>query len=223
MNNRYWIFGTVVIVGAVAALGWLLGIQPALQQAAATDAARADVQAQNAVYELQLAQLRADYENIDALRAEVEALRVAIPNHADYAGFVAELNGLAGATGTTVASVVIGDATWYTAAAPSAETAPPASGEVPAAGASAQAAGPSAAAGEQVIPLPSPDGTINGSNFIAIPVQLKVEGDYLSFISALQSNQRLFLVTGFTAEGEGPKTVSGLLYVLLGQEVPQAQ
>ena len=116
MNNRYRVFGTVVIAGAVAALGWFAGIQPALQAAAATDASRVDVEAQNALYEAQLVQLREDFENIDVLRAEVEELRAVIPNHADYSGFVAELNELAGATATTVTNVVIGDATWYTAA-----------------------------------------------------------------------------------------------------------
>ncbi len=222
MNNRYWIFGTVVIVGAVAALGWFAGIQPALQAAAATDASRADVEVQNSLYEAQLVQLREDYENIDELRTEVEALRVAIPNHADYAGFVAELNALAGGTATTVTNVVIGDATWYTAA-PTQATPPPAEGEVPAEGASAAGDGAAAAPadGEQVIPLPTADGTVNGSNFIAIPVQMQVVGDYLQFIKALQGNQRLFLVTGFTSTAGAPPTIDGLLYVLLGDPLPE--
>ena len=227
MNNRYWVFGTVVIVGAVAALGWFAGIQPALQAASVTDAARADVEAQNALHEAQLVQLREDFENIDALRAEVEALRAVIPNHADYAGFVAELNALAAATATTVTNVVIGDATWYTAA-PTAEVPPPATtDETPTAeaGATSDAAAASATEAAQVIPLPAADGGVNGSNFIAIPVQLQVTGDYLQFIKALQGNQRLFLVTGFTTGLDAPSTVSGLLYVLLGDpitpEVPE--
>jgi Tfp pilus assembly protein PilO len=222
MSNRYWIFGTAVIVIAVAALGWFLGIQPALQQAAATDAARADVEAQNAQYELQLAQLREDYENIDALRAEVETLRLAIPNHADYEGFIAEINGLAAGTATTVTNVVIGDASWYMAAPTSAT--PPAEvvEEAPADGTAAGAGDTAAAAaeGEQVIPLPNADGSVNGSNFIAIPVQLTVTGEYLQFIRALQADQRLFLVTGFSAADGTPPTINGLLYVLLGDDVP---
>ena len=47
--------------------------------------------------------------------------------------------------------------------------------------------------------MPNANGGVNGSNFIAIPVQLQVDGDYLQFIRALQGNQRLFLITGFTA------------------------
>jgi cytoskeletal protein RodZ len=221
MNNRYWVFGTVVIVGAVAALGWFAGIQPALQAAAATDAARVDVEAQNAQYEAQLVQLREDYENIDTLRAEVEALRAVIPNHADYAGFVAELNSLAASTATTVTNVVIGDATWYTAA-PTDAAAPPAATDEPLTdGTAAPATGTTAAAaeGEQVIQLPTADGSVNGSNFIAIPVQLQVTGDSLPFIRALQANQRLFLVTGFTTAPGAPSSVSGLLYVLLGETI----
>ena len=236
MNNRYWVVGTVVIVGAVAALGWFAGIQPALQAAAATDAARVDVEAQNALYEAQLVQLREDYENIDTLRAEVEALRAVIPDHADYSGFVAELNALAGATATTITNVVIGDATWYTAAPTAA--APPATTEpTPTAGAAESGAAESdaatatdtaaAAAGAgdgngngQVVPLPGGDGSVNGSNFIAIPVQLQVTGDYLPFIRALQANQRLFLVTGFSAVKDAPTSVSGLLYVLLTSQSP---
>lgn len=222
MNNRYWAFGTVVIVGGVAALGWFAGIQPALQAAAVTDAARIDVEAQNALYEAQLVQLREDYENIDTLRAEVEELRVVIPNHADYAGFVAELNALAGATATTVTNVVIGDATWYTAA-PTAAAPPTGTEPTPTADAAAPAGETAAAAaddGGQVIPLPNADGTVNGSNFIAIPVQLQVTGDYLVFLRALQGHERLFLVTGFNAVTDAPTSVSGLLYVLLGESIP---
>ncbi len=222
MNNRYWVFGTVVIVGAVAALGWFAGIQPALQAAAGTDASRVDVEAQNAFYEAQLVQLREDFENIDVLRAEVAKLRIAIPNHADYAGFVAELNALAGGTATTVTNVTIGDATWYTAV-PTQTTPAPTEGEVPAEGATAAGDGAAAAPteGEQVIPLPTADGTVNGSNFIAIPVQMQVTGDYLQFIRALQGNQRLFLVTGFSSTAGAPPTIDGLLYVLLGDPLSE--
>jgi Tfp pilus assembly protein PilO len=230
MNNRYWVIGAVVIAGAVAALGWFGGIQPALQAASATDAARVDVEAQNALYEAQLVQLREDYENIDVLRAEVEQLRAVIPDHADYSGFVAELNALAATTATVVNNVVIGDATWYTAA-PTVDVPPagadetPGTEETPTEGAAP--AGDSAAAaseGQQVIPLPGADGSVNGSNFIAIPVQLQVTGDYLQFIRALQGQQRLFLVTGFTADAapDAPSTVSGLLYVLLGDPIAEA-
>ena len=221
MNNRYWVVGTVVIVGAVAALGWFAGIQPALQAAAATDAARVDVEAQNALYEAQLVQLREDYENIDTLRAEVEGLRAVIPDHADYAGFVAELNALAGATATTVTNVVIGDATWYTAAPT--DAAPPATTEpTPTADTAEPDAAAAAAAADgsgQVVPLPGADGSVNGSNFIAIPVQLQVTGDYLAFMRALQADRRLFLVTGFSAIKDAPTSVSGLLYVLLGDPI----
>jgi Tfp pilus assembly protein PilO len=221
MNNRYWIVGTVVLVGAVAALGWFAGIQPALQAAAATDAARVDVAAQNALYEAQLVQLREDFEHIDELRAQVQELRAVIPDHADYAGFVAELNALAGATATTVTNVVIGDATWY-AAAPTGAAPPPASEPTPTADAAAADAGAAAAGtdgGTQVVPLPGADGSVNGSNFVAIPVQLQVTGDYASFIRALQGSQRLFLVTGFSAVTDAPTSVSGLLYVLLGDPI----
>ena len=165
-------------------------------------------------------QLRKDFENIDVLRAEVEELRAVIPNHADYSGFVAELNALAGATATTVTNVVIGDATWYTAA-PTDALPPVDPAATPTAEATTPVGGTAAAAaeGEQVIPLPNADGGVNGSNFIAIPVQLQVTGDYLQFIRALQGNQRLFLVTGFTAATEAPSTVSGLLYVLIGETI----
>jgi Tfp pilus assembly protein PilO len=227
MNNRYWVVGTVVLVGAVAALGWFAGIQPALQAATATDAARVDVEAQNALYEAQLVQLREDYEHIDILRAEVQELRAVIPDHADYAGFVAELNALAGTTATTVTNVVIGDATWYTAAptdaAPPPTTEPTPTADAAASDAAAADAGAAAAASDdgtaQVLPLPGADGSVNGSNFIAIPVQLQVTGDYLSFIRALQANPRLFLVTGFSAVKDAPTSVSGLLYVLLGDPI----
>ncbi len=47
-RNRLWIIGAVVVMVAIAALGWVVGVQPQLDAAAAADAQRATVDATNA-------------------------------------------------------------------------------------------------------------------------------------------------------------------------------
>ena len=113
MSNRMVAFGAILLSAAIVALGWFLGVSPRLADAAAADGERQDVQSQNEGLEAQLVQLRADYERIDELRAEVGELRASIPDIADYAGFVSELNALSGSTGAAVHRLTIGDASWY--------------------------------------------------------------------------------------------------------------
>jgi Tfp pilus assembly protein PilO len=220
MNNRYWIFGTAVIVIAVAALGWFLGIQPRLAEAAAADTQRAGVAAQNAAYEVTLADLRTRYEDIDDLRADVAELREAVPAQADYSGFVAELNTIATQAGVGIAHLTVSEASWYASAAPTAPAdAPPAEptdGATPTPSPTDAATAPPA---DPVgVPVPLSTQFVNGSNFVAIPVQIELSGDpagFMNFVSALQLHPRLFLVTGFSSGGDVPPTVRGLLYVLL--------
>jgi hypothetical protein len=221
MMNRYWIIGTVFAVVALAALGWLLGIQPKLQEATAADFSRSQVEAQNQAYEISLADLREQFENIEELRTEVDDLRESIPSDADYAGFVAELNQMASSSGVGIKSLTVSEATWYTST-PAVEEAPPTGEAVDSEQTTGEAETPAEAPEDPAAPIPVPTSSdlVNGSNFVAIPVQIQLTGDeagYLAMLASLQSAHRLFLVTGFSWGGEAPATIDGLLYVLLSE------
>jgi Tfp pilus assembly protein PilO len=216
VNNRIIAFAALLLSGAIVALGWFLGVQPRLADAAAAEAERENVVATNEGLEVQLAQLKKEFEQIDDLRAEVAELRASIPGDADYSGFVAELNGLSGATGAGVTRLSIGDASWYANAAaeqpPAAETPAPPAGSASADGASTPVADGSP------VQIPIDSSLVNGSNFVAIPVTIELSGDYAqatALMGALQKDKRLFLVTGFAFGGAAPPRIDGLLYVLL--------
>lgn len=221
MSNRMVAFGAILLSAAIVALGWFLGVSPRLADAAAADGERQDVQSQNEGLEAQLVQLRADYERIDELRAEVSELRASIPDIADYAGFVSELNALSGSTGAAVHRLTIGDASWYAtqlADAPvTADPVAPPAGSASADGAAAAEA-PAAESVEGPIPVPIDTTLINGSNFVAIPVTIELTADYdqsMALMTALQADKRLFLVTGFSWGAAAAPRIEGLLYVLL--------
>lgn len=221
MNNRVIAFGAILLSAAIVALGWFLGVSPRLADAAAADAERLNVQSQNEGLEAQLVQLRADYKRIDQLRDEVGELRASIPDIADYAGFVSELNALSGGSGAGVYRLTIGDASWYASQlAEEPVTADPVA--PPAGSASADGTLPSETSEPETVegPIPVPIDTtlINGSNFVAIPVTLELAADYdqsMALMTALQADKRLFLVTGFSWGGAAAPRIEGLLYVLL--------
>lgn len=218
MNNRVLVLGSVLLSGAIVALGWFLGVAPRLADAAMADAERQSVAAQNEGLQAQLVQLRDDFDRIDELRDGVAALRASVPDSADYAGFVAELNGLAASTGASVSRLSIGDASWYSGVQSSADAAPAEDAPVapPEGVASAEGAPTEAAAGPVQVPIDT--SLVNGSNFVAIPVTIEVTADYdqaVALMGALQSDKRLFLVTGFAYGGAAEPRIDGLLYVLL--------
>lgn len=222
MSNRILAAIAVVASASIVALGWFLGIAPRLADAASAEADRQSVVAQNAVLELQLVQLRDEFERIEELRDEVTELRASIPADADYDGFVAELNALSASTGAGLSRLSIGDASWYSTAvaeaapADGAETVSPEGvAQGVAGGAAASAAAPAADAN---VSVPVDTGLVNGSNFVAIPVTLELAADYdqaVALMGALQADKRLFLVTGFSFGGAAPPRIDGLLYVLL--------
>lgn len=221
MNNRIIAFAAVLVSGAIVALGWFLGVAPRLADASAAEAERQNVEATNAGLEVQLAQLKKEYEQIDELRADVAELRASIPADADYSGFVAELNGLAGATGAGVTRLSIGDASWYAndlAQQPPAEETPaPPAGTASADGATPVAEAPAPTA-DAPVQVPIDSSLVNGSNFVAIPVTIELTADYdqaSALMGALQKDKRLFLVTGFAYGGAANPRIDGLLYVLL--------
>lgn len=202
------IFAILVLVGG----GWFLGIAPQMSIATAANTARANVAGSNARNEILLVRLKNDFQNIDALKNRLFTLRQGVPDKADISSFVSELNTLASTRKVTLRSITVSDAKPYT---PSTQT---------------------LGTGAAKTKSPQVNPRITAANFIIIPVQLTVTGDYgrvLNFVNDVQMGQRLILVSSLTTTGatdsKGAKgsprtsggsqkvdsTIGGYIYVLL--------
>jgi len=220
IDNRIWIIGTLIVAIGVAALGYLLGVSPRLAEAAAADQQREQVELTNQQYEVELAALKKDYENLAAVAEELETLRLQLPPTADYEGFLSDMNSATKKTDTALTNVA-----WETPVVISADgvTGPAESEAAPVAPvAEGEAAAPvegEAAADPTVAVNLAPDGALVG-----IPIELTVEGSLRNvedFFSEAQTNERIFLVTGFgvavNKENDSMyiATIQGVFYVLV--------
>lgn len=170
MNTaRLWTFGSILVIVALLLGTWFIGISPRLDEASAANDTRSTVAAQNAIHSINLASLKEQFENIDELRADLDTLRAAIPDEANLADLIGEVNALAGQTRVSVTSMAFADAVPYAAI------------EDP----------------NQDPQLLAAAGSVSPESFFAVPVQVAVNGTYadvMSFVRALQSGDRLFLV-----------------------------
>jgi Tfp pilus assembly protein PilO len=239
-RNRLWILGAVLVIGATAVLGWLLGISPKLGEARAADIERVSVEAQNSAYRTQLETLKAQFESIGELRTELATLRQAVPSEADLPEFLRQLDDIGRAHSVTFSSIQVSDAKPY---APILPSEPVATAEAPARGAT-DAVALAAASPPAAADTPAVTSRVTAANFVAIPVSLTVDGGYdnvLAFIKGVQDGSRLMLVTAFNTnaapDGDGAVssaatastaadttgfhaatvtgTISGFVYVLL--------
>lgn len=112
-GSRIWVLGTAVVAAAIFGLGWLLGISPLLAQAATADEERLVVETQNAAQEQVLAQLRADFERIDELRAELDELREEVPGRPELEDFLDQLTVAAAQTEVVITSATFAEPTGY--------------------------------------------------------------------------------------------------------------
>lgn len=211
-KGRIWIVGAILSIFVLVGGGWVFGIAPQLASAASANADRASAVITNQRNQLLLAKLKSDYQNIDALKNQLLALRQAVPPKEDIPSFVTELNTLSAANGVTLKSLTVSDAKPYTPAT-----------QTPSAGASKTSS-------------PQTNAKITSANFVVVPVQISVTGDYgrvLSFVNDVQMGQRLILVSSLTTTGstnsKGVKgtpsttsgsqkvdsTLGGFIYVLL--------
>lgn len=238
-KNRIWLLGSVVVMVAVVALGFLLGIQPQLKAIAAARADSAAVEAVNVAQTATLDKLKLDFAGIDDVRDELEPLADSVPTGTEIPAFVNQLSELAAQSQVTVTAITVSDAVAYApvaAPAPAAEPAPVAeegetAEEIPVEVAPAATAG---------LP-PVVDPLITAENFASLAVQISIQGGYgrvLDFVEGLQSGERLFLVSGIStvavdagasapsdgededaapalASGAVDATISGLVYVLV--------
>lgn len=202
-TSRIWTLATVFVMILVVALGWFLGISPKLADAARFDAERRSVEAQNDVARATIAQLEADFENIDELRKQIEELRDEFPTDAAYDSAVEELLATLLAAGLTLQNVGINEPAPTTAATlAEGETAPE--------------------------PEIDGDGVLPTGSLLRISVSVTVNGPLastLAFIEALQTSPRFSIVSrgDFSegaGEGGGRTTFDLILYAVSGDELP---
>lgn len=177
-KSRIWIAGAVLSILVLIGGGWVLGIAPQLALAATANTDRAAAVVANARNQLLLAKLKTDYQNIDALKNQLLTLRQAVPQKEDIPSFVTELNTLSSANKVTLKSITVSDAKPYTPIS--------------------QASGSGMTGSAQTNPK------ITTSNFVVVPVQITVTGDYghvLNFVNDVQMGQRLMLVSTLTTTG----------------------
>ncbi|MBG6213154.1 Tfp pilus assembly protein PilO [Cryobacterium sp. CAN_C3] len=203
-RNRLWVLGALVLIGATAVLGWVLGISPMLNAAKAATAERAIVETQNVAYEAQVAALKKQFDSIGDLKSDLAALQLAVPSAADIPAFVTQLDAISQQHQVTLTGITVNDAQPYVpavVAAPVVTAAVPAEGStpVPTAAPVVPTAAETAAA---LAPTPSP--LITAANFVSVPISLTVDGNYgnvLDFLEGLQKGTRLVMVTTFSTTG----------------------
>jgi Tfp pilus assembly protein PilO len=224
-KNRLWVIGSVVVMVAVVALGWVLGIQPQLSAATEANSQRATVAQTNAAQEASLAKLKEDYKSIGKLNEQLAALDESVPSGTDAPDYVNQLDALAAASQVTLKGLTVADAQAYTPVAPVAPAAPAASGDAAATPTPTEAPALVAAPGSP----PVTNAKITAENFASLAVQITVSGPYtnvLNFVNGLQTGKRLFLVTGLatTAVADSPGvvdgTISGLIYSIVTPTTP---
>ncbi|WP_225754489.1 hypothetical protein [Actinotalea sp. Marseille-Q4924] len=229
-----WVVGTVVLVLAILAGTWFLLAAPRFEAAAETMLEVENSRFQNDLLQTQNAQLKADFANLEAYKAEVATLQQQIPGTAALPAYARTVADLATANDVALLEVSPGAATVFTVPVPVVE-APPA----PVEGAEGEVStesetGTIADAGLGSNEPAAPAGPVAPEGLVAVPFTFKVLGTYdatNAFLAALQTGtERLFLVTQVDgtsqqeaeatpskpaiAEGDVELTVTGYTYVL---------
>ncbi len=229
-KNRLLMIGVILAIVVVAGLGYVLGVQPQLAAAQASDLQRSTIAAQNATTEADLAKMRSDYSNLGALKAKLATLQTSIPSSPALDKFLQDVYVLASSTGATVTAFTPADAVAYVPpVAP--VTAPAATGTTSGSSPSptpSPSLAPAAPAAPQA-PAVQSNPLITAQNFVAIPVKIGIQANdaaAFAFLDKLQKGKRLFLVTSFSAGGSAGTatpgspsagstyTIGGYVYVL---------
>ncbi|MCU1474304.1 hypothetical protein [Amnibacterium sp.] len=223
---RLWVIGSVVTMAALVAGGWFVGAQPLLAAASSASDSANEIAATNQTTQIRLAGLEKQSKDMAGLQAEVDKARTAVPTSLDANSFVERINQIAASSFVTVSvvSVAPGTAQAYsppasvtTAEAAAAAAAQPSASPSPSASAAPVAATPT------VPVLAATDPSITGANFTLVPMTVSVKGTQegtLRFVHAVQTDTRLFLVTGYSLSTDGVSggkvlaTLNGYIYAL---------
>jgi len=205
LGTRVWGLITVVVIMALLAGGYFLGVAPLLDQQAKANSERQDAVAVNEGLEAEITKLRAAEKRIDdyeSLAADYEAL---VPRTVESQRFIRTLDGLAAANGVTISEIKIDAFVPYSA--------PSADGDT---------------AVDDLAPPPYTNPKIDERNFVIVPFSVTIEGAWaesLAFVNRLQFGDRLVLYTSIEQEATDTAystIIEGYMYVLIrpGDPVP---
>jgi len=194
-KNKLLTVGGSLLIAVIAALGFLLGVQPQLDAARASDAQLSGIEAQNLIHSAELVSLKEDYSKLKKYEKELADLREEVPAGAELDAFIGELNTLESRNGVVITAVAPLDAQPFI---PTAEIA----GIVPA----------------------SIDATTFVAIPVKVSVS-GAKSQLIAFIDGLQSGTRLCLVSAasIVQDIQTPSVytadITGLVYVLLDEPI----
>jgi len=194
--NRIFAIGTAVAIAAILGLGWLVGLSPLLASAALADQERVVVEQGNQAQQATLASMKADFERLDEIETDLNALRVAIPGEVDSDVIYAYLGRIQAGVPTRVETIVIGEVTPYGVSADAPDAVPGEAGET---------AGVAQFEGLYTVPV-----TITFPRGTVVP-------EIIAFAGAMQNGPRIFLVTAITrpASSDGSAgTITAYMFVM---------
>ncbi|HRN28271.1 MAG TPA: hypothetical protein PK890_01005 [Terrimesophilobacter sp.] len=198
-SSRLWTIGATLLIFALLAGTWFLGVAPRLTDARDANAAQTSARSMNDPHRATLAALQADHERMDEIQQELAEIQVAIPEYPEVSRFVAELATIATSTGVQVGTLTIGEPLSYI---------PPILSD-PAATETA--------------------GTLATSGLYVVPVSVNVLGTHqsaLNFVAALQQGHRLLLAHNVAiAESEEGTTVTiqAQIFGLSTETIPEPE
>ena len=204
-----WVLGTVFLALLILAGAWLLLIAPAMDAAAENRSQAENEQARIDQLQVQLVELKKDFENLDEYQADLAELQVQIPPVLDMSELTRQLATIASDSGVFIdsftASTSISLSEALAAEVPATDAAvtdaTAAEGEAAATDPAAETA-PSAAAASAV-----------PAGFYAVPISVQVLGPYANTLAFLQhfqtGNPRLLLVTSLNLEGQAAASAQG--------------
>lgn len=106
-----WVVGTAAISAALLAIAWFLAISPQLDEAASAREQAVQEADRNSLLEVQIAQLKTDFEKIDEFRGTLAGLQSQIPATFEQAAFNVELANVSLGTGAFVVDVTASTST----------------------------------------------------------------------------------------------------------------
>ena len=211
LDHRVKVLLGVILMVAIAAGGWFLGVQPSLAGAFDSLAQQSDVRQQNDALQAKLVALEEAQAELPALETQLAGLNASVPATDAQSALLESIDELAGAAGVTVSRVSV-------------ET------PLPYGAPGAVVDGAEQAAPVDPALVPYTDARITPDNLVAVPVTVEVTGsldDALRFLSGVQSGPRLFLVNKVASVADSVNggagdavtaTLTGYVYVLLAPE-----
>ncbi len=191
-TTRMWTFASILVIVAVVAGAWFVGISPKLEEAQKANTDRSNVEAQNRIHEAKLIALKEQAEHIDELKAELDVLHKAVPNTAELSVLINQISTLGAKAGVTVTQLTTSDPIRF----------------VPYEGEQADS--------ELTAALAS----VSEDNFFAIPVGINLTGKYseaMAFVRSLQQGERLILVHGLSLSKGSTNSSAEVEYAITGQ------